>query len=387
MPVPVLHCYADYKWTGPSEPVVQLCVELARRGWRSDLICRSVPPGQEEARSSFLPARARELGLTVRDDCHFDGGLRVGRAISDIRHLRRLVTERGYRIVHCHGSWDHIIAGLALGRRGVPIVRTDHRARKYRRCKLLRCYYGRPMADHLIVISEKCRVWAVDRVGLAPEQVSVVRGAVDTEFYRPMTPPAGVWGRFGRRHDDFVFVVVARVQPHRRFDVLLKAACIVQARNESVKIAVLGRGTRRRQLLDEPVERMGLSRTVFPLGYVKEGYREALAMCDAGLMLVPGSDGTCRAAMQMAAMGKPLLVAQRGVLPDIVFDGRTGIVVNDTPENLAQAMLTMAGAPGKCLEWGASARRRMAEQFSLARQADGVEEVYRRLLAGREAIV
>jgi glycosyltransferase involved in cell wall biosynthesis len=148
-----------------------------------------------------------------------------------------------------------------------------------------------------------------------------------------------------------------------------------------VKLAVLGRGTRKARLLDRPLARMGLQDTVFPLGYLREGYREALAMFDAGMMIVPGSDGACRAAMQLAAMAKPLVVAQRGVLPDIVLDGRTGIVVDDTPEKLAEALLTLAGTPAaERAEWGKAARCRMCEEFSLERQVSRVEAIYRKLL-------
>jgi len=105
-----------------------------------------------------------------------------------------------------------------------------------------------------------------------------------------------------------------------------------------------------------------------------------LSVFDAGMLLVPGSDGSCRAAMQMAAMGKPLVVAQRGVLPEIVVDGETGIVVEDTAENLAEALLEMAQDAQRRRRWGEAGRRRMVEHFSLSRQADEVEEVYRRVL-------
>jgi glycosyltransferase involved in cell wall biosynthesis len=126
---------------------------------------------------------------------------------------------------------------------------------------------------------------------------------------------------------------------------------------------------------------MGLRGTVIAAGYRREDYRQALASFDAGLMLMPGTDGSCRAAMQMAAMGKPLIVARRGVLPDVVVDGRTGIVVKDTPANLAEAVLEMAADADRRAEWGAAARERMCRLFSLPRCVDEVEALYARLLS------
>jgi len=374
----VLHCYADYKWTGPSEPVAVLCRELSRRGWSSELTCIGPRPGHER----LLPTQAREMGVTVHDGFRFDRVLHIRSNHRDVKALRQLIEGGEFALVHAHGSRDHVLAALALrGRRGrIPLVRTDQGARDYTRGPLHRCQFGRGMTDHLIVLSDRLRARAVDKIGRAPGSVTTVRGAVDASEFCPATAPDGLRENLGFADSDVVIGIVARVQRHRRFEVLIEAALTVKERNPHVKIAVLGRGTRKKILLDDPVEQVGLRDTVFPLGYHVGDYRDVLATFDAGMMLVPGTDGSCRAAMQMAAMGKPLLVAQRGVLPDIVQDGRTGIVVNDTPSNLAEAILEMAESAERRREWGQAARERMLECFSLDRQAERVIAVYEKVL-------
>jgi len=205
----------------------------------------------------------------------------------------------------------------------------------------------------------------------------------------PWTSSSGArWSRRLRRSlgfndSDVVVGLVARVQPKRRFDVLIDAADIVRRRNAHVKVLVLGRGTHKEALLERPVIERGLENTVICGGYRREDFREVLATFDAGLMLVPGSDGSCRAALQMAAMGKALVVARRGVLPEIVIDGETGIVVEDTPEELAEALLEMAESTERRRQWGQAARRRMEEHFSLGRQVSDLEEVYARVAAAQ----
>ncbi|MGD2175077.1 MAG: glycosyltransferase family 4 protein, partial [Candidatus Brocadiaceae bacterium] len=343
MPAPVLHCYADYKWTGPSGPVARLCRRLTGRGWRSDLAC--IEPPDRAGRS--LGQRARAMGLRAFESFYFDSDPNLWRNARDIRRLRTLIEDGDYALVHCHGTWDQVLASLALrGRRAqTPLVRTDHRARSYLRNPLWRLYYGPRIIDHLLVLSDRCAARAVDLMGLPPGFVTTVPGAVDTESFRPLSPPPDLRPRLGLREEDIVFGVVARVQRHRRFEVLLAAALIVKRRDSRVRIAVCGRGTHKEEVLDRPVVRLGLEDTVLALGYRRDDYKEVLATFDAGVMLVPGSDGSCRAAMEIAAMGTPLIVARRGTLPDIVRDGETGIVVEDTPENLAEAMLEMATDP------------------------------------------
>jgi len=378
VPCAVLHCYADFKWTGPSEPVANLLRELCARGWRADLACMP----DEESLPRTLPRLAREWGVNVLEGFHFQSRPNVRKNLADVRRLTRLIETGGYRLVHCHGSWDQAVVAWTLRRMGrpVPLVRTDHGARDYRRRLLDRWYYGPRFIDHLIVLSDRHRAQAVERLDRAPRDVSRVRGAVDVEQWSPMQPPPGLRRSLGLNPTDVIVGIVARVQAQRRFDVLIEAADVVRRRNPHVKILVLGRGTRKTELLDRPVLERGLEDTIVSAGYRREDFREVLSVFDAGMLLVPGSDGSCRAAMQMAAMGKPLVVAQRGVLPEIVVDGETGIVVEDTAENLAEALLEMAQDAQRRRRWGEAGRRRMVEHFSLSRQADEVEEVYRRVL-------
>ena len=380
MAVPVLHCYADYKWTGPSGPVARLCRNLTDRGWRSDLACMFSPDGAEKT----LGQRARETGLRVFDEFYFDSNPNIHRNLRDARKLRDVIAEEGYGLVHCHGTWDQAVCRLAMARRHreIPLVRTDHKGREYGGNPVHRLYYGPAMVDHLIVLSDRWAVQAVDRLKVDPAFVSTVPGAVDCDRYRPVEPPPGKRAEFGLSDEDVVFGVVSRVQWHRRFDVLLDAALILQKRNPRVKIVVCGRGTHRHEILNVPVVQMGLQDTVFPLGYRTDDYEETIATFDAGIMLVPGSDGSCRAAMEMAAMGTPLVVAQRGTLPDIVRDGATGMVVRDMPELLARAILRMAVDPKMRRRMGKAARERMKSAFSPEGQTQKVIEVYRRVVPG-----
>jgi len=379
VPFPVLHTYADYKWTGPSEPLACLLRELHARGWRVDLACMADVP--DEPRT--LPRTARQWGVKVLDGFDFRDWPHMLKVFADVALLAATIEEGGYRMVHCHGTWDQVVAAWALRRMGrpMPLVRTDHAARDYRRRALDRWFYGPRFCDHLIVLAERYRAQAVDRIGRAPESVSRVRGAVDVEAWQPMGPPDGLRRSLGLQDSDVVIGLVARVQPKRRFDVLIDAVDIARRRNPHVKVLVLGRGTCKVELLDRPVMERGLENTIISGGYRREDFRAVLATFDAGLMLVPGSDGSCRAALQMAAMGKALVVAQRGTLPEIVVDGQTGIVVDDTPENLAEALLEMADSAEQRRQWGEAARRRMEEHFSLDRQVSDLEEVYARVAA------
>ena len=65
---------------------------------------------------------------------------------------------------------------------------------------------------------------------------------------------------------------------------------------------------------------------------------------DIFVFLMAGSDGTARALREAMAMGKPVVVADRGILPELVEDGISGLVVKDTPDELAKATLQLLRA-------------------------------------------
>ena len=139
-----------------------------------------------------------------------------------------------------------------------------------------------------------------------------------------------VRSKYGIDQLDPLIGIVARVQPHRRFEIFLKAIQMVVSEIPQLKVFIIGRGTHIQEVAIKPAQEMGLSDNIFFTGYQLHGYPEMLAALDVKVFLVPGSDGSCRAVREAMAMGKPVVVANRGMLPEIVEDGVNGLVVDDS---------------------------------------------------------
>jgi len=76
-------------------------------------------------------------------------------------------------------------------------------------------------------------------------------------------------------------------------------------------------------------------------------------------------------------MGKPVVVAKRGMLPEIVDDGVNGLVVDDTPENLARAISHLLKNKELRKKMGEAGRKKMNEESNLIHQQGKIEEIYR----------
>jgi len=190
----------------------------------------------------------------------------------------------------------------------------------------------------------------------------------------------------GVPEDAFCLGIVARMQTHRRFDVLLEAVRRAAERAPELRVLVVGRGTHRRSVAEEPARRLGLADRVVFAGYRAADYVDVLSALDVKAFLVPGSDGSCRAVREALALGRPVIAAARGMLPEIVEHGATGLVIEDTPETLADAIVRLCRDRELRERMGRAARESARRRFSLAGQAEAIERAYRRLLERRPPI-
>ena len=373
----VLHLFGDWKWTGPSEPTLDLCLELRARGLDARLLC---PPAPPEA-STNLPAAARARGLEPIHGLRFNRRLNLFDNLSDSAAIRALLDSEKIDILHVHFSQDHLVGGLAARRAGTKpaIVRTNQKAIPTKRGPgssfLLRRLTDTYLTYSKAALDADAKTYGLDgRARLIPP-------ALRFDRFDPATAPDPPRARFGLTPDTFVLGVVARMQRHRRFDVLLEG--VKRARVPGLRVLVVGRGTNMNEVAVEPARRLGLDGIVTFTGYLGKDYLATIAAFDALLFLVPGSDGTCRALREAMAMGKPVIGARRGMIPELVDDGRTGLVIDDTAENIAAAIERLAASRDERLAMGKAARAKAVDAFDLRRQADGVIAAYEETLRRR----
>jgi glycosyltransferase involved in cell wall biosynthesis len=173
------------------------------------------------------------------------------------------------------------------------------------------------------------------------------------------------------------------MQRHRRFEILLEG--VKKADVPGLRVLIVGRGTHMNEVAVQPAGRLGLDETVTFTGYVKDRFLNVVSAFDALLFLVPGSDGTCRAIREAMAMGKAIIGARRGMIPELVEDGATGLVVDDTAENIARAIEKLAADRELTRDFGARGRTRALETFDVASQAKRMASIYEEALSVKSA--
>jgi len=354
--------------------MLRLGLAQRERGFEVYLACPRAPGPDERGVSQ----EAEKAGLPPEIAIRRGRGLRPLADRVDVGALRALLDRHEIDVVHTWHTRDHLLALRAAGRRRrrglLALVRSYRKAERIPRLAWNRWLFG-PGTDGLLCVSPETAERNRGIRGGRP--VRGAFGAVDTERFVPRKADAGIRAALGLEPEHRVIGIVARMQRHRRFDLLLEAAARLFRADSRARLLVVGRGTHRRAVAEEPARRMGLADRVIFAGYRTEDYMEVLRAIDVFTFLVPGSDGTCRALLEAAACGIPAVTSKRGALPEIVIDGVTGILCEEDPDALADAWRALLDDPARHRSMGLRARQRAETAFIPSRFAEEAEALYR----------
>jgi len=374
--VRILQVTHDWKWTGPAEPMLRLCEALRERGHAISLVCPEPPYAERRS----LAGEARAAGFAPFATLSGHGGaLGLGRR-ADVAVLAGALAEQRPDLIHAWHTRDHLLALRARSWKRAAarpkLVRSLRSATRIPATPWNRWLFG-PGSDGLLCPSpETARCNERLRAG---RPLAGPYGAVDARFF-PKAPDPGLRASLGLASEHRVVGIVARVQRHRRFDLLLEAFRRLLGAIPAARLLVVGRGTRREALAEAPARTLGIADRVVFAGYRTEDYADVLRQIEVFTYLVPGSDGTCRALLESAACAIPAVVGRRGALPEIVRHRETGLVVAEDPDALAGAWRELLSDPERRADMGRAAYERAQAEFTPRRLADAAEALYARAL-------
>lgn len=367
----IVHLASSERWTGVADPVVSLATQQQRAGHEVWLGC--VPGG-------LFQQTARRCGLRILEEIKLDRRLHPLHLLSDVRILRRFFRENGIEIVHTHLLNDNWLAATALNHfRGRHLlVRTFHRWEKPRRDPLHRYLFTQ--RNHLSFTTSKSLLSLFDgRLSLPPETSRVVYGGVDTDLFNPTTSGESVRREFGLNANTPLAGYISRLNHGRGHDWLLDAVPDIVRRLPEARIMISGRGPLKKPLR-ERVAGSSLREHVIMSPFRTNDLCEAYASLDVALFLGLGSEGTCRAALEAMATGKPVIAPRSSALPEIINDGKTGLLVEPGDrQSLADALVRLLSNREERESMGRAARLAVLERFTEAHRAEATLEAYRKV--------
>lgn len=361
----VLHLLASHRWTGAAEPAVQLAQTQAA----SDFTVRIAFAG-----GGGIEREVADRGLDGTTAIPFDRGLNPLRRIGDLQALRGIIAEFKPDVLHCHLTHDHLLALWARRGERPPIVRTFHRAPSANFLLPLLLH----QTDGNVAVSEGIR--GAIRAAAPRAAVQQISGAVDTELFQPSGRGGTVRAARGIPADALLFGFVGRIREERGVFTALDAAAVL-AHEPKAWLAIIGKGHGEEEL-EKRLEGHPLQQRIVTFGTMPpEEFRDTMDALDAAIVLKPGNDGSCRAAMQAMAMCKPVIGSREGALKDWIREGETGWLsepgeVDSLARCLLEATREDLGAMGR------AARMRITTEGSVRLQMERYRDLYDRAMAG-----
>ena len=279
-------------------------------------------------------------------------------ALSLARTLRRARPD----LVHTHLVHADVYGALAPGSR---LVSTKHNPDPFRTGVFRfveRALVSR--TSRVIAISEAVRRFAVEQVGLPAGKLATVHYGLD-ELPRAWgsNPPLAL-GTVP------TLLAVCRLSPQKGLDTAVRALAAVP----DAVLVVLGEGPERERLMTL-ASSLGLDdRLLLPgrVGDVAAFYRRA------DVVVHPARwEGFGLAMLEAMLAGKPVVAAHAGSAPELVEDGRTGLLVPvDDADALAEAVSSLLAEPARGAAMGRAGLDRARTVFSVAQMAERTLAVY-----------
>jgi glycosyltransferase involved in cell wall biosynthesis len=384
----VLRLIARLNMGGPALHVAYLTRGLDERGYETTLLAGSLSRG--EGSMSFV---ADELGVRWHPVAHLHRDISP---LYDPLSVARLVKWiRGVRphILHTHtakaGAVGRIAAALAGEARPPIVVHTFHG-------HVLRGYFDpattavfrsleRTLArttTRLVAVSPEVRDDLV-ALGVAPvEKFSVIRLGIDLDGrIAAAADGAGLRRLFGVPSDEFVVGWIGRMTAIKRLQDVLESFRRLRERGVAARLCLVGDGPDREQV-EQVAHDLGVARHTLFVGYQRE-VAPYYALFDA-LVLPSANEGTPVVAIEALAAGKPVVATRVGGVPDVVEDGRAGLLVEVGDVGaLAAALERLARDPDLRRSLGEYGRERVVPRYRVERLVDDVDELYRELLRER----
>ena len=357
-----LHIDTARSWRGGQNQVLLTVLGMRALGHRAMLVAHA---------AGELRQRAKEgldlVPLTPKTEMDLAAAWR----------LSRLIKQLGPDIVHAHDPHGVAMAALALSmstQLAKPPLVAARRVDFHLKGNALSRWKYRQV-DCFICASDAIRAMLVADGVPAVRAVTVHEG-IDLGRVEA-APVADLHAELWLPHHAPLVGNVAALVPHKGQRHLIEAAAIVVKRVPDARFVIAGEGELRPQL-ERLIKERHLEKHVFLAGFRPD----ILSVHKAFDIFVMSSitEGLGTSLLDAMACGKPIVATTAGGVPEVVADGRTGILVPPRDhETMAAAIVKLLTEETARAEMGAAGLARVRTLFSAERMVQDTLAVYRRV--------
>lgn len=299
------------------------------------------------------------------------------------KELKHVIDEGEYDIIHCHTPVGAMLTRLAAKqarKQGTKVFYTAHGFHFYKGAPAINwlLYYPAEKwlsryTDVLITINKEdyeraktfkaAKVCYVPGVGIDLKKFNV--GYVNKEQKRK---------EIGVSADDFVLLSVGELIPRKNHEVVIRALSVLKQLDKlnHIEYVICGRGAYEADLR-KLAEGLDVADHVHFLGYRND--ISEICNCADLFVFMSHQEGLPVALMEAMACGLPAVCSNIRGNTDLIEDGVTGLLANNTPEEVAQSISKMKNDTA-LRNRVASAALQKIKQFDLSSVEDEMSKIY-----------
>ena len=309
--------------------------------------------------------------------------LKIGN-LNAYKELKKVIDEGEYDIIHCHTPVGAMLTRLAAKqarKHGTKVFYTAHGFHFYKGAPVINWLLYYPVekwlsqyTDVLITINKEDyeraktfkagKVCYVPGVGIDLKKFNI--GHVNKERKRK---------EIGVQSDDFALLSVGELIPRKNHEVVIRAMSVLKQNNslDHIEYVICGRGTYEADL-KKMAEELNVIDHVHFLGYRND--IPEICNCSDLFVFMSHQEGLPVALMEAMACGLPVVCSNIRGNTDLIEDSVTGLISNNTPEELAELINTMR-CDNTLRDRLASAALQKIKQFDLSSVEEEMIQIYR----------
>ena len=296
--------------------------------------------------------------------------------------LRKLIASERVDLVQSHLLGSNVYCSLAGLLTGIPVVATFHgevdigENERFKKIKSSAINAG---AARIIAVTDSLRDDILSRTSLRRNKIDVIYNGIDTSLFQRARSNT-LRREYGWSDDDIIIGSLGNIRTAKGYDILLKAAALLQQSSRSYQFVVAGQGKGR--LFDDLMQlrkELNLEDRVHFLGFIDDS-AEFLSNLDLFLSSSI-SEGLPLSAIQAMVARLPVIATRCGGYEGLITDRENGWLVEvGNPGAIATAIEAVAVDSGLQSKLGDNARKYAIDTFDIQIMLNAYEQVYRDLL-------
>ena len=307
--------------------------------------------------------------------------------ITSLIKLFLLLRKEKYDIVHCHTSKGGFIGRLAAKLAGAKIIVYSPHG------DIFDGYFCKLSTDFFVFLERFTALFTDTIINLTKieiekflehgigtrSQLKQIYNGINIEYYeRAMALKEKKRKEFGLNKDDFVCATVGRLVPVKGHTYLIKAIRKVVNVIPNAKFLFVGDGELKSELSEE-IKSLDLQKNIFLLGARRD---IATTLSCINIFLLPSiNEGFGMVLIEAMAAKKPVIATNVGGIPEVVIDGKTGILVPPKdPEAFSSAIINLYNNPELSNRMGLAGYWRTKNNFNIESTVRELENLYCELI-------